>query len=301
MGRVKRIKVLGEDAYYHIISRTVGGEFYLGDVEKEKLLNIIKSYSNLYFVKIIGFSILDNHFHLLVKSETGLNTSDNELLRRLCRFYDKSEEHFKLNLDMHRNKLENISEFMKSVKLTFTKWYNRTNNRKGYFWGDRFKSILVQSGDALLNMLAYIDLNPIRAGIVSKPEDYRWSSISYRIQSGNKDNFLSFDGVFDNDDRQTMSFYRELIYRAGVIAKGNTGEISVAVLEREIVGSFDIPKSEIFKYRVRYFTDGMVIGSRAFIQEAYGKYGGTIIMKKDRKAHKTNISDKVFSLRCITT
>lgn len=300
MGRVKRIKVIGEDAYYHIMSRTVGNEFYLGDIEKEKLLNIIKSYSNLYFVKMIGFCILDNHFHLLVKSETGEECSDVELLKRLCKFHDKSEDHFKLNLAIHREKLANISEFMKSVKLTFTRWYNRLNKRTGYLWGDRFKSILVGSGDALFNTLAYIDLNPIRARILGKPEDYRWSSIGYRIQSGNRDNFLSFDGVFDKNDRYTINLYRELIYRAGGVAKGDTGEICVEEIKREISGNFELPKAEVFKYRMRYFTDGMVIGSKSFIKEAYDKYGGTIIMKKDRNAHKTDMSEKVFSLRCIT-
>ena len=55
------------------------------------------------------------------------------------------------------------------------------NNRTGYFWGDRFKNVLIEKGEALINCLAYIDLNPVRAKIVKRPEDYRWSGIGYQI------------------------------------------------------------------------------------------------------------------------
>jgi len=86
MPRGSRLKVRGEEAYYHIISRTVGQEFYLNDLEKEKLLSIIKRYTRLYFMKVIGFCIMSNHFNLLIKSEPGDNYCDEEILSRLCVF-----------------------------------------------------------------------------------------------------------------------------------------------------------------------------------------------------------------------
>ena len=61
------------------------------------------------------------------------------------------------------------------------------------FWGDRFKSVIVDKGETLVNCLAYIDLNPLRAGIVKQPEEYRWSSIGYHMQTNNKDKLLSTD------------------------------------------------------------------------------------------------------------
>jgi len=301
MGRTRRLKIVGEEAYYHLISRTVGGEFYIGNTEKEKLFSIIKAFSNLYFVKVIGFCILDNHFHLLVKSETGDDISDEELLKKLCKFYNKSEDFIKFNLVHYRSKLADISDYMKSVKLTFTRWYNKVNDRRGYLWGDRFKSVLVESGEALMNTLAYIDLNPIRAGVVEKPEDYRWSSIGYRIQSGNKGGFLTFEGIFDEESTDTIRLYRELVYRAGGIEKENAGKISEEMIEMEMANNFKLPKSEIFKYRVRYFSDGTVIGSKTFIKEAYNRFGNTIIKKKDRNAYKTGFNESVYSLRCLKT
>jgi len=65
----------------------------------------------------------------------------------------------------------------------------------------------VDNGETLINCLAYIDLNPIRAGIMEKPEEYRWSSLGYHVQSGNKDRFVSLDfglrefGVKSEKDR----------------------------------------------------------------------------------------------------
>ena len=64
MARVRRLKVQGETAFYHIISRTVGGEFYLGDVEKEMLVSIIRRFSRLFLVDVVGFCVMSNHFPL---------------------------------------------------------------------------------------------------------------------------------------------------------------------------------------------------------------------------------------------
>ena len=298
MSRVRRLKVIGEDAYYHLISRTVGGEYYFGDIEKEKLLRIIQSFSALYFVKVIGFCIMDNHFHLVVKSETNDKYSDEEIVRRVKRYYgDMKKEIYPFEIAIYRRKLEDISEYMKSIKLTFTRWYNRINDRKGYLWGDRFKSVLIESGEALLNTLAYVDLNPIRAKIVELPEFYRWSSIGYRMV--NKDKFLTFEGVFEDNDKTTLNYYRELVYRAGGIEKEGAGKIDSAVIEKEMSKNFIISRNELYAKRIRYFSDGLVIGSKSFIREAYANFSGSIIQKKERKAHKTGLGDNIFSIRCL--
>jgi len=82
MPRTKRFKVNGDVGYYHVISRTVGGEFLLGDIEKEKLLSVIKQFSLLYFVNVAGYCIMDNHFHLLVKTSSVEDIDNEELKER---------------------------------------------------------------------------------------------------------------------------------------------------------------------------------------------------------------------------
>ena len=80
---------------------------------------------------------------------------------------------------------------MDSLNLVgFARYYNRRHDRRGYFWGDRFKSVIVDKGETLVNCLAYIDLNPMRAGLVDRPEDYRWNSLGHHLQTENKDQFL---------------------------------------------------------------------------------------------------------------
>jgi putative transposase len=68
------------------------------------------------------------------------------------------------------------------------------NSLCGTLWANtRFKSVIVEKGEVLVDCLAYIDLNPLRAGLVERPEGYRWSSLGYHTQTDNKDDFLSFD------------------------------------------------------------------------------------------------------------
>jgi hypothetical protein len=60
-----------------------------------------------------------------------------------------------------RAKLSSLSEFIREIKVGFARFYNKKHNRRGYFWGDRFKSVIVDKGETLINCLAYIDLNPL--------------------------------------------------------------------------------------------------------------------------------------------
>jgi len=77
---------------------------------------------------------------------------------------------------------------MKSLLERFTKWFNRMHSRSGTLWEDRFKSVIVESGVAARTMAAYIDLNPVRAGMVKDPADYRWSSYGEAVGGGKKGN-----------------------------------------------------------------------------------------------------------------
>ena len=103
-----------------------------------------------------------------------------------------------------RAKLSNLSEFIREIKVGFARYYNRRHNRRGYFWGDRFKSVVVEKGETLINCLAYIDLNPLRAGLVDRPKEYRWNSLGYHLQAGNKDNFLSVEASIGSNMKNRL-------------------------------------------------------------------------------------------------
>ena len=192
MARIPRLLVKGEDTIYHIISRTALPGYVLGDSGKDYLLNLIKNLSDIFFVDVFGFCIMGNHFHLLVKMKAAENYSNKEVKRRLS-IFRKCEVGVITDgqVPFFKDKFSNLSEFLKELKQRFSRYYNKLHERRGYFWGDRFKSVIVENGDTLVNCLAYIDLNLIRAGLTAKSEDYRWSSIGYHVQTDNKNRFLS--------------------------------------------------------------------------------------------------------------
>ncbi len=70
-------------------------------------------------------------------------------------------------------RMHDLSQFMKTFTQRYTQWHNRTHRRTGRLWEDRFKSVIVEDGAACRTMAAYIDLNPVRAGMVKDPAEYR--------------------------------------------------------------------------------------------------------------------------------
>jgi putative transposase len=84
--------------------------------------------------------------------------------------------------------------------------------------------VIVEKGETLINCLAYIDLNPLRAGLVDRPEDYRWNSLGYHVQTGNKDNFLSLDfGLieFKNRDVRAERAMKAIMELDSVLKRGD--------------------------------------------------------------------------------
>jgi hypothetical protein len=85
-------------------------------------------------------------------------------------------------------RMHDLGEFMKGLLQRYTQWHNRVHERSGRLWEDRFKSVIVEDGVAARTMAAYIDLNPVRAGLVKDPAEYRWSSYGEAIGGGAKGN-----------------------------------------------------------------------------------------------------------------
>lgn len=195
MPRNARMVVEGEPAVYHIISRTALDGFVLGDVEKDFLLKLIKRLSAVYFAEVLGLCLMGNHFHLVVRMHPDNSTSDDEINKRFALYYGKDSSRTLMpgQIPTLRAKWASLSEYIKEIKQGFSRFYNKQHKRKGFFWSDRFKSVIVEDGETLINLLAYVDLNPVQAGIVTRPEEYRWNTLGYHLQANNKDNFLSLD------------------------------------------------------------------------------------------------------------
>lgn len=304
MPRTSRMIVPGEQAVYHVMSRTALPEFPLGGVEKDFLLELIKRVSKLYFTEILGFCLMGNHFHLLVKMLPDSDFSNGDIQKRCQWFYGKEYIFPEGQLPHYRVKLANLSEFIRDIKVNFTRYYNRRHKRRGYFWGDRFKSVIVDKGETLVNCLAYIDLNPLRAGIVKQPEEYRWSSIGYHLQTNNKDKFLSTDfGLKEfnvKSEKERVRRYRLYMYHAGSIDRPEKDKVKIIdprVLQKEKRKGFQITQASRLRYRTRYFTDSGIIGSKEFVTSHYQRFKHLFMSEQEKKPKPIQGLSGIYSLK----
>ena len=104
---------------------------------------------------------MGNHIHLALRVHP-----ESEVTTTRCANASMPSEaaHWSdVDLEAYRKRLCSLSEFMRMFKQSFGRYYNKKHRRKGYFWGDRYKNVIFQEGETLVNLLAYIDLNPVRA------------------------------------------------------------------------------------------------------------------------------------------
>jgi REP element-mobilizing transposase RayT len=307
MPRTQRLIINDETAVYHVMTRTALDGYPLGDIEKDFMLDLIRRYSTLYFAEILGFCFMGNHFHLLVRMFPEYKFADEQIKKRYVEFYGDDRAFADGWIPSLRAKLSSLSEFMREIKVGFARYYNRRHKRRGYFWGDRFKSVIVENGETLINCLAYIDLNPLRAALVERPEEYRWNSLGYHIQTGNQDNFLSLDfglkefGELDAEER--LKRYRRYVYEAGAVERSENpaaGVIVNRVLEKERKNDFDLKRVRRFRYRTRYFTDSGIIGTKEFVSGNYRRFKDLFMSKRDKIPKPVAGLDGIYSLKRLT-
>jgi putative transposase len=294
--RTRRIKVPADEgaAVYHCVTRTVNGEFLIGDRAKEVLRKQLHQAARFSGVELLTFCLLDNHFHVLVKvPRQPACLADTELVARYRALYPRptkyqlakaevlvsalkagGPEAAKLRHEISA-RMNDISEFMKTVKQRFTVWYNHTYGRYGTLWAERFKSVLVENTPkALETVAAYIDLNPVRAGLVDDPGDYRWCGYAEAIGGADAARDGLATAVFATErglDRwgKVAARYRSLLGAEGSTlrpsqeGKARMDRPTAAVL-MESGGKLPLP--EALRCRVRYFTDGMLLGSGPFVE-----------------------------------
>lgn len=294
-------------AHFHCVSRIAGQDRLLGNQEKEFLARLLDQVAAFHGIAVLTYCIMSNHFHLLVETPDPLASASlgrDEILRRVGILYGRDavealgsrldqaalsqdphrEEEI---LDRYRKRMGDLSDFMKQLKQRFSIWFNRRTGRKGTLWEDRFKSLLVESDEqALLTVAAYIDLNPLRAGIVDRIEDYRWCGYASAV-AGDRKAREGLGRILDQapwvcgDDHAshwetTAASYRLLLYGEGEIREfvepdgrparpGFTRE----QVEEEIARGGKLPVSRVLRLKVRYLTDGVVLGSTAFVEDYF--------------------------------
>ncbi|NCD33656.1 MAG: hypothetical protein EOL87_09620 [Spartobacteria bacterium] len=295
--RQKRIK-RESLAYYHCMTRVVGRQMLLGDVEKEHMRKLIRRIEGFTGVRVLTYALMTNHIHLLLE-EPDQNTpvSDELLMQRLRSLYTDEEmqeiewrwsnwltlgNSDAVTEDKRRyiRRMHDISAFMKTLKHRFSFWFNRMHGRKGTLWEERFKSVLIQGGDTLRTVAAYIEMNPVRAGLAAYPSVYRFCGFGeamggeVKAQEGIVELMVlklrAFGYDAERDWHKWSRCYLEevLMYKQASDECMDMTMLDDVRLEQSVGKRAALPESKRLLCKNRYFTDGQVLGSKEFV-EAY--------------------------------
>lgn len=141
MARLPRLSVPGYP--HHVIQRGNNRQaIFLADADRLRMLELLEDQARQNEVAVHAYVLMDNHFHLLLTPQTG----------------------------------DGLSRLMQAVGRRYVRYFNDSHGRSGTLWEGRYKSTLIEAESHLLACMAYIDLNPVRAGLVTAARDYPWSS-----------------------------------------------------------------------------------------------------------------------------
>ena len=178
MGRCKRIKLASDNAIYHVTTRTAFGAFLFQEkATREWIYQKIVSLSKCFFVDLHAIAVLSNHYHLIFSLRKP-TVEEYEVRKRFRRLQNMNiaPRPWVGEVEHWYQKFTDLSEFMKHINQAIALKINKERDNQGHIWGRRFFSSLIENGSGLLACMAYVELNAVRAGICSKPSDYRWCS-----------------------------------------------------------------------------------------------------------------------------
>ena len=307
------------ESYYHCIDRVVDRHRCLGDTERRHFRLWMRRLEQFCGVQVVTHCLMENHFHLLVRvpcrekmiaKERLTEARLRELLpliyggrelRSALQELDRAAQQgpngkwLEEILARYEARRFSLSIFLKELKQRYTRWHNRRHRRTGTLWEDRFRSVLVEGDErALMTMAAYIDLNPVRAGIVEDPKDYHWCGYAEAV-AGEKTARRGLGAILERTSfgvnrqvtwRNTAPRYRMLLYGHGEernadarTGKGGRLGMTREAVEKVLQRGGELSVSEILRCRVRYLTHGAAIGGSEFLQQ---------VMEENREGFSAN-------------
>lgn len=183
----RQLRIEYESAFYHVTSRGNQKELiFWDDKDREEFKKILKRTKERYGYLLHAYVLMDNHYHLLIETPKA-----------------------------------NISQIMQNINTSYTVYVNRRLKRAGHLFQGRYKAFIVDKENYLLELGRYIHLNPVRAGIVKRPEDYKWSSYKEYVLGRTEGAIADMgDTLYSFSKRRTIAAkkYQEFVY-AGIKEK----------------------------------------------------------------------------------
>ncbi len=176
----RRARFTIDNGIYHVMVRGNNKENIFHDEEDFiKYMEIIKENKEKYEIKIYHYVLMNNHVHIIIKSPEG----------------------------------KKLSEAMKRIGVTYTRYYHGKYNGAGHLFQGRFRSFVIQEGIYLLECGRYVELNPVRAKLVNYPIEYKWSSYGVYV-NGEPDGLVDLDPEYmglDEDKGKRREMYKEYV------------------------------------------------------------------------------------------
>jgi REP element-mobilizing transposase RayT len=238
----RQLRVEFEGAFYHITSRgNLGENIFIKEGDKQKFLEILKRTKNRYGYFLHAYALMDNHYHLLIETPRA-----------------------------------NISQIMQNINTSHTVYINKKYQRRGHLFQGRFKGIIVDKDAYLVTLSRYIHLNPVRANLVDRPENGRWTSYWSYVNGKGSDELVSSEDTL----------------RCFSVRKGDAGRKYKMFVESGI-SRVSNPFEDL--------ESGLVLGRDAFIEKIMnllGKVNADDELPQIRRLIKDVPSEKVIEYCC---
>jgi putative transposase len=297
-------------ACHHLISRVVQKRKLMDGEAMKAMREIMRSQAAFAGMEVLTYCFMSNHFHIFVRldpKETE-DLDDAGLVARFRALYG-SKKCASLGLDANdlevilknnkdsaegiRSRLKarmgDVSVFMREFKTRFTFWYNEKHGTVGTFWAERFRSVVVEADTEAQRMVAaYIDLNPVRAGLVEDASDYGFSGFGEACAGGS----AARRGIARIEGRVAWSTKSYERYRARLSSRmgpgmrashGGRPRATSAAMNGEVGSGADKVEGFGLLSKIRAFSEGWVVGSVAWV-ESFSSANGWLGYQKGKKA-----------------
>ena len=257
---------------------------FFDDRDREKFLEILKRTKKRYRFRLHAYVLMDNHYHLILETPEA-----------------------------------NLSQTMQNINTSYTVYVNRRRGRSGHLFQGRFKCIIVDKDAYLVTLSRYIHLNPVRAAIVERPEDYRWSSYRYYRESARKESLVDLEdtlSIFSDKKEAAITVYGNFV-ASGVGNNENPFEdveggilLGRSSFKEDVKALLDLQKEDddmpqLRQLRAKISVDRVMaaccsyygIGREELLQKRNGKRGVAIYLAKTFSGRKNTDIGRYFGIK----
>ncbi|MBX3744394.1 MAG: transposase [Verrucomicrobiae bacterium] len=290
--RLSRLKAdVGEAGVYHCMSRVAGGLPMLNEEARGEMVRLLGRLGEYSEVEVLTYCMMPNHFHLLVRVPTrrpAESFTDEEIVAKLEAFHGRKAVPSQLARAAVKEgapipekirervltRMREVSGFMAEFKQRVTRWYNRRHDRYGFLWGERFRSVMVEDTPEVLRLIAaYIDLNPVRAGLVADPGKYAYGGYAAALGGVRAMRKSLTEMLGAKDWPAAAAAYRALMgFSEGGVGKAGRGAAGKEAAGQEPGSEAPVSVSDLLRRRIRHMTDGVFLGSEAFVNAMWERH-----------------------------